>query len=65
VPDLYHFVPGTRAWYKPLVHDSVWANVFWLHRVIDSLDPGDEVVYAVVGWIVFLVLIVIVEYRLK
>lgn len=63
VPDLYHFVPGTRAWYKPAVHDSWVANVFWLHRVIDRAEPGDSVELSVAVFGVFLVVFLVVEWR--
>ena len=27
-------------------HDSMVANVFWAHRTLDRLDPGDSTVWA-------------------
>jgi hypothetical protein len=48
IPDAYHAIPGTESWYKPLVHDSFVADVFWFHRVIDRLDPGDRPIFSVV-----------------
>lgn len=63
VPDLYHFVPGTRAWYKPLLHDSAWANLFWLHRTIDRLDPRDRPGYSVAVFAVFLAVVLADEWR--
>lgn len=61
VPDLYHVIPGTRAWYKPAVHDSMLADVFWFHRVIDRLDPGDRPIYAVTMLAVFLLVFSVTE----
>lgn len=63
IPDLYHVVPGTRAWYKPLMHDSMIANVFWLHREFDRADAGDSVAWSVAVMMVFLVVFVAVEWR--
>jgi hypothetical protein len=48
LPDAYHAVPGIESWYKPLVHDSVIADVFWFHRLIDRLDPGDQPIFSLV-----------------
>lgn len=62
VPDLYHAVPGTRAWYKPLVHDSALANVFWLHRVFDRADAGDSAGLSVAVMAAFFVVFVSVEW---
>ena len=62
VPDLYHLAPSTRGWYKPLLHDSALADLFWLHRVIDRANPGDQVAYSLVGWAACLVVFLLVEY---
>lgn len=62
-PDLYHFVPGTRAWYKPAVHDSWMANLFWLHGVFDTLDRGDSSLYSASMVLAILVGFLVVEYR--
>lgn len=62
VPDLYHLAPATRAWYKPLLHDSALADVFWLHRVIDRADPGDQVAFSLAGWAALLAVVLAVEY---
>lgn len=61
VPDLYHLIPGTRAWYKPVVHDSTLANVFWFHRMIDRLDPRDRPLYSVTVLAVFLFVFSVTE----
>lgn len=65
VPDLYHFVPALRPWYKPLVHDSAYSNLFWLHGLIDDLDPGDRVAYSVAMWALLLVVSLAVEYLIQ
>lgn len=48
IPDAYHAIPGIESWYKPVVHDSIVADVFWFHRVIDQLNPGDQPIFSVV-----------------
>lgn len=65
VPDLFHFVPGIRSWYKPLIHDSLLSNLFWLHGLIDWLDPGDSIGYSIAMWIAFLVVFVTMELRVR
>lgn len=61
VPDLYHVVPGIRHWYKPLVHDSIVANVFWFHGVLDRLDPHDRALYSVIMITAFLLVFGLTE----
>ncbi|MFC6824848.1 hypothetical protein [Halopelagius fulvigenes] len=46
LPDLHHVLPSIRPWYKPVVHDTAVANVFWFHGVFDRLDPRDRPVYS-------------------
>lgn len=60
IPDLYHVVPGTRSWYKPLVHDSILANVFWFHR----LDPSDRAIYSVTMIAILLLVFSVTEVRI-
>lgn len=62
VPDLYHLMPWTKEWFKPAVHDSWVANVFWFHRVFDRVDGGDSVVLSLMMFGMFLVVFVVVEW---
>lgn len=61
VPDLYWFIPGIRIWYKPLVHDSGLANLFWFHRIIDRADPRDRPIYSVMMVALFGLVVLAVE----
>lgn len=63
VPDFYNFIPGTRMWYKPLLHDSVLANVFWFHRLIDRVDLMDRVTYSMGMMVIFGVVFAVTEVR--
>ena len=38
VPDAHQFLPV-----RPWVHESVYTNLFWFHRLLDRLDPTDGV----------------------
>lgn len=62
-PDLHNFVPVIKPWFRPMFHQSMLTNVFWLHRFIDRVDPGDEVVFSFVGWVVALAVVLLVEFR--
>ena len=65
IPDLYWLAPGIRPWYKPLLHDSALANLFWLHGVIDRLDPRDRRLYATGALTAFLVVFLATELWLQ
>jgi hypothetical protein len=38
IPDAHQFLP-VRAW----LHESVYTNLFWFHRLLDRFDPSDSV----------------------
>lgn len=42
VPDAHQFLP-VREW----LHESVYTNLFWFHRLLDRLDPTDSVTVSV------------------
>lgn len=58
VPDAGKLTPLPRM---PAFHDSAWANLFWFHRTIDQLDPGDSVPLAIGTALVFLLILGIAE----
>ena len=37
-PDAHWLLPGLRESTKPAIHDSVLANVFWFHGLLDTHD---------------------------
>lgn len=43
VPDLNKVLPGLGG-----LHDSMLANVFLLHRVLDRIDPNDTILAGIV-----------------
>lgn len=47
VPDVHWVSPVARG---PLydLHFSPWADLFWFHRTLDGLDPGDSKTVAAV-----------------
>jgi len=68
IPDFHHVldpVPAIQSAWKATLHDSVLANVFWFHRVIDRADPGDRVVYSMTMWAVLLVVLVATELAIR
>lgn len=44
-------------------HDSVWANVFWGHQLLDGLDAGDSTLWASTAVATFLAATLLAEYR--
>jgi hypothetical protein len=61
LPDFHHvlvFTPRLQRHWKAVLHDSALADLFWLHRVIDRLDPGDRVEYSVAMWALLVVVVV-------
>lgn len=42
VPDLHWVLPVYAQAYQGTVHHSVLANVFWLHGVMDAIDPNNS-----------------------
>lgn len=44
-------------------HDSIWADVFWGHRLLDGLDPGDSTLWASAAIAAFLAATMLAEYR--
>lgn len=44
-------------------HDSIWANAFWGHRLLDRLDPGDSTAWASVAVAALLGATMLAEFR--
>ena len=42
IPDLHHMLPVYDRTYHEVVHDSVLANLFWGHRLLDVADPANS-----------------------
>jgi hypothetical protein len=64
VPDFHHALdafPAAQATWKAVLHDSVVAELFWLHRWIDRADPGDSVPLSLAMWTAFVVVLVVTE----
>ncbi len=44
IPDFHHMLefvaPGVAERYYVLIHESIVANLFWFHGVMDSVDPN-------------------------
>lgn len=55
LPDVHHalvWFPALQTSWRAF-HDSMLANLFWLHHAIDHADPGDRVVYSLAMWGLF------------
>lgn len=42
VPDLHHILPNYSELYFNIFHESIIANLFWGHQIMDSLDPSNS-----------------------
>ena len=42
LPDVHWISPVWQAELHALHGSSVWVDVFWFHRTLDRLDPGDS-----------------------
>lgn len=46
VPDFHHMLrivhSGVESWYYVWVHETIVANLFWFHRFMDTVDPGNS-----------------------
>lgn len=60
LPDLNKVVPSELG-FVDAVHDSAWANVFWAHHFLDSIDPSDTTKAAVIALAVFFVVSLVAE----
>lgn len=38
LPDAHHLLPSLRGVTKPVFHDTVLANLFWFHGLLDAFD---------------------------
>ncbi|MFC6823398.1 hypothetical protein [Halopelagius fulvigenes] len=59
IPDLNKIVPGLG--FVDAVHDSAWANVFWAHHFLDTVDPSDTTKAAVVALAAFFLVSLVAE----
>ncbi len=53
VPDAYKIAPTYVGWIE-VIHNSTMGNLFWLHQLVDALDPADSYLVtaiAVAMWI--------------
>lgn len=42
IPDLHHMLPMHARTYHEVIHDSLLANLFWGHRLLDIADPSNS-----------------------
>lgn len=52
LPDVHWISPVWQAELHALHGSSVWVDLFWLHRTLDRLDPGDSKLVAA-GFLAF------------
>lgn len=55
LPDVHWVSPIWQAELHALHSSSVWVDLFWLHRTLDRLDPGDSKLVAA-GFLAFFLL---------
>ncbi|SFR67864.1 hypothetical protein [Halogeometricum limi] len=60
VPDAHHVSPAYTEFFRS-IQESVYANVFWAHGYLDTLDPADTNEAALVAIAFFLVATVVAE----
>lgn len=60
LPDLNKVVPSEFG-FVDAVHDSAWANVFWAHHFLDTVDPADTTKAAVGALAFFFVVSLVAE----
>ncbi|RDI69615.1 hypothetical protein [Halopelagius longus] len=60
IPDLNKVVPSELG-FVDAVHDSAWANVFWAHHFLDTVDPSDTTKAAVLALAVFFLVSLVAE----
>ena len=56
IPDS-HWVLLIGATTMSALHNSIWANIFWFHGILDRVDPTDSYIFAAV--LVGLMLVVV------
>lgn len=62
VPDVHLISPVARASLRAF-HGSVGAEVFWLHRTLDRIDPADSKLFAAGMIAFFLVTTLLAEWH--
>lgn len=67
LPDFHHALdafPRLQAqWFA--LHRSPLADLFWLHRTIDRVDPRDRVAFSLAMWTLFFAVVVATEFILR
>lgn len=67
LPDFHHALgpfPALQETWR-MFHRSAFADLFWLHRVIDRSDPGDDPLRSLAMWGLFGAVVVGTELALR
>lgn len=60
IPDAYWVVPVGADAFRD-VHSSGWVDLFWLHGVMDEMDPADTNLFAAKAFALLVVSLPVVE----